>query len=154
MIDLSILLFAVVVLLLVENKLLGLLLLSVAVNIWLLFFKGEFIVTPTSIPTEGLENTLLMSAPTYTSPAEKAFEEWDRMRLPADAGSIPLALPDPAVRQYNADARAIELMRQRGTRNQLAIDGLVTKDASYYAYHFGNDFQESEHKPWWGRDEY
>ena len=52
------------------------------------------------------------------------------------------------------DTAAVELCRQRGDRDKRSIDGAVTKDANYYRYHFAEELDEEEKKPWWGRAEY
>lgn len=43
------------------------------------------------------------------------------------------------------------VMSRSRARDKNCIDGLVSKSSNYYKYHYGNDFVESENKPWWDR---
>ena len=39
-------------------------------------------------------------------------------------------------------------------RDRDAIEGYITKDSSYYKYHYAEELINEEAKPWWGRDEF
>lgn len=43
---------------------------------------------------------------------------------------------------------------QRRTRDKKQMDGIATKDANFYKYHFYDELEQSENKPWWGRSEF
>lgn len=55
--------------------------------------------------------------------------------------------------QLTIDQQAV-LMAQRRTRDKRQIDGMVSKDVNFYKYHFGNELDVEENKPWWGRNDY
>lgn len=57
-----------------------------------------------------------------------------------------------AERTYNVD-EANAFMAQKRARDKKCIDGMVTRDAAYYAYHFGDELDESEAKVWWSKNE-
>lgn len=42
----------------------------------------------------------------------------------------------------------------RRDRNRQCTEGMLSKDANYYKYHFGGEFADYENRPWWGRNEY
>jgi hypothetical protein len=51
------------------------------------------------------------------------------------------------------DAAAAYMSQQRA-RDKRCSDGWASKNADYYAYHFGSELAQAEAKPWWGASEY
>lgn len=39
-------------------------------------------------------------------------------------------------------------------RDGKTIDARAVRDANYFKHHFGDEFEQSEARPWWGRHEY
>jgi hypothetical protein len=39
-------------------------------------------------------------------------------------------------------------------RDKRSLDGQTLKEANFYRYHYGNELEESENRPWWGRADY
>lgn len=48
------------------------------------------------------------------------------------------------------DAAAV-LLAQRRTRDKQAMDGAMLKTADYYKYHYSDELDLEEKKPWWGQ---
>jgi len=46
------------------------------------------------------------------------------------------------------------VMVQKRSREKSTIEGMITKNADYYKYHFGDELEEQENKPWWGTYEW
>lgn len=47
------------------------------------------------------------------------------------------------------DAR-LSLLAQQRARDRKCMDGVVSKNADYYKFHFADELEQSESKPWWG----
>lgn len=58
-----------------------------------------------------------------------------------------------AERTYNID-EANAFMAQKRARDKKCMDGLVTRDASYYKYHYGDELDQAEERLWWGKFEH
>ncbi len=43
------------------------------------------------------------------------------------------------------------LITQKRARDKKCSDGWASKNSDFYKYHYGNELEESEAKPWWGR---
>jgi hypothetical protein len=84
------------------------------------------------------------------TPPEDAYGEDYRQHAAYDAGHYHI---DKYARVGNADDAAVDLARQR-TRDKRSMDGALTKDANYYAYHYGDELDAEEKKRWWGNHEY
>jgi hypothetical protein len=61
--------------------------------------------------------------------------------------------PHAADTGYTIDSAMARLGQQR-TRDKQMIDGAAVKDANYYRYHFADELDRSEAKPWWGQYDY
>lgn len=78
------------------------------------------------------------------------YAKWDSYRfLPAQCGA-PVVYSDCSETSRDANVRITEVARSRA-RDKRCIDGLVTKDANFYRYHYAGELDEVEKKPWWGR---
>lgn len=83
--------------------------------------------------------------------------EWNNY----DAYKTPY-LNDPPVHVYTDGAADAQLTvdqssmiyNQRRNRDKRSIDGAITKDVNYYKYHFGDELDMEENKPWWGNNDY
>lgn len=52
----------------------------------------------------------------------------------------------------DVNTRALELM-QRRDRNKRSMIGAVCRDVNYYKYHFADELDKAEARPWWGEDD-
>jgi hypothetical protein len=56
-------------------------------------------------------------------------------------------------KQYTMDI-ANTLNATRRFHQKRAMEGAVLKNADYYKYHYGDELEQAENRPWWGRGEY
>jgi hypothetical protein len=61
--------------------------------------------------------------------------------------------PHAADTGYTIDSAMARLGQQR-TRDKQMIDGAAVKDANFYRYHYADELDRSEAKPWWGQYDY
>jgi hypothetical protein len=59
-----------------------------------------------------------------------------------------------AENDYSVDTLGTLMTQKRGTRDKRAMDGAITKGVDYYKYHYADELDKEEAKPWWGRHEY
>lgn len=91
----------------------------------------------------------------HVAPYGPFYENW---RAYKTSYSTAYETPEPYIhvscgeRNYSVDS-ANTLMAQRRFHDKKAMDGYTVKDANYYRYHFSNELDEEEAKPWWGRHE-
>lgn len=84
-----------------------------------------------------------------------AYADWNSYRNIEPQNDIECNLDtlDGSILSNNVDTGLVRLGRQRA-RDKRCIDGYITKNVNYYKYHFANELNEVEDKPWWGREEY
>ncbi len=63
---------------------------------------------------------------------------------------VPLTTLGPDETSYNIDNMNTRLARER-ERTKKCSDGWASKDANYYRYHFADELDYEEKRPWWGR---
>jgi hypothetical protein len=56
-------------------------------------------------------------------------------------------------KQYTVDL-ANTLNATRRFHQKRAMEGAVLKNADFYKYHYGDELEQAENRPWWGRGEY
>lgn len=59
-----------------------------------------------------------------------------------------------AENDYSVDTLGTLMTQKRGARDKRAMDGAVSKGVDYYKYHYAEELDDEEAKPWWGRHEY
>jgi len=64
----------------------------------------------------------------------------------------PVVVDSAAEAEMSVDA-ANCLITQKRARDKKCSDGWASKNADFYKYHYGNELEESEAKPWWGKFE-
>jgi len=60
---------------------------------------------------------------------------------------------DNSEKTYSIDL-ANTMNATRRFRDKRAMDGFVIRNADFYKYHYGDELQQAENRPWWGRGEY
>lgn len=80
------------------------------------------------------------------------YQKWSDERATYEDTAVIPAVPD-MISTSSVDLANTVMARGRA-RDKTCLDGAITKTSDYFKYHYGNDFVESENKPWWGRNEY
>ncbi len=62
--------------------------------------------------------------------------------------------PDAAAGSSKSVDNMNVALAQSRARDKRCIEGAVSKDANYYKYHYAEEFDAVENKPWWGRNEW
>jgi hypothetical protein len=65
-----------------------------------------------------------------------------------------LAIATSCAEASNSVDTANTFMAQHRARDRKCMDGWASKNADYYAYHYGAELSDTEAKPWWGRQEW
>lgn len=81
------------------------------------------------------------------------YDEWNSYRFnPAPQPRIAVA-SSGAECNNNIDS-ANALLAQKRTRDRRCTDGWLTKDTNYFRLHYGQEFDQTERKEWWGAKDY
>lgn len=66
--------------------------------------------------------------------------------------------PKPAVGPFCSENNTVDaqnaLQWQQRARDKKCIEGLVTKNANFYKYHYAGELDQAEKQPWWGNAEF
>lgn len=95
------------------------------------------------LPSDATQNTNLYGA------------EYEKYH--AYVNSYDLCSTKPQSRETPADIAIdtrVALNAQRRARDKRTIEGAVVKDANFYKYHFADELEREENKPWWGAREW
>jgi hypothetical protein len=83
-----------------------------------------------------------------------AYEKWDEYRMQqCGAPPEPSVNTSAAERSLSVDANNMFMAQQRA-RDKRCMDGAVSKTADFYKYHYSDELEKEENKPWWGRTDF
>jgi len=113
--------------------------------------------SPPAIPPAGLRLPALYGPAwdKYSAYKDDGPTGWAGCNIPGGScGTVynpNVDIPEGTV--MSIDQANVEMARRRA-RDKLALEGQVLKDANYYRYHYGDEFDISEKKRWWGNSEW
>lgn len=83
----------------------------------------------------------------------KEYDEFRQSYTNVHNAAPPRVAYDNAEKTYSIDL-ANTMNATRRFRDQRAMNGTVIRNANFYKYHYGDELEQAENRPWWGRGEY
>jgi hypothetical protein len=138
----------IAVIILADSLITAVLLISILFNVMLLLGKEQRERMETKpdikIPLGGATIADSLYGPDYSN-----YDYYRQSYLNSYKPVTPHA-PHAADTGYTIDS-AMARLGQARTRDKQIADGVAVRDANYYRYHFADELERSEAKPWWGQ---
>lgn len=160
----------IAVILLADSLLTATLIISILINAFLLLASAGYIDSSIIPVKTGSSNNVsnidpkkesvevapkLATDAIFTNLYGNEWNNYDSFRMGYldQQPALPFSYDAPEL-QHTVDQKCNIQARQRGMRAKQMIDGNVSKNANFYKYHFGDELDKEEAKPWWGESDF
>lgn len=145
-----------VIIYLTDNLVVAGLIISIMMNIALMFARDEPTEAAPVIDAPTLTPVVETLKPVNTALYGPYYEMWHQQQTAYTDCYEPAKLPigvSGGEREYDVDTNSVMNGIARA-RDRKCTDGWASRGADYYKHHFGSELDDTEARVWWGRGEY
>jgi len=127
---------------------------SIITNLYFILTYNEDLTSGTSQLADPIVNDTKLDLPLQNMNIYgEAYEKWDEYRKQRCDLPEPSVNTSPAECSLSIDTNNMIINQQRA-RDKRCSDGWASKTSDFYKYHYSDELEKEENKPWWGRTDF